>query len=76
MLPHECSAEFSSTVGDKKGVHVSTHPAKQASKAPAEKSSKAPTTDKKSKKSPKSGTHACKPCSKYVQLTVLFAWIR
>ncbi|RLN24659.1 hypothetical protein C2845_PM07G32210 [Panicum miliaceum] len=43
--------------GDKK-VHVSTpHPTKQASKTPA--------TDKKSKeKSPKSGSHACKTCSK------------
>ncbi|TKW18382.1 hypothetical protein SEVIR_5G427700v4 [Setaria viridis] len=52
--------------GDKKGVHVSTpHPAKQASKTPAEKSGKTPATDKKSKdKSPKSGSHACKSCSK------------
>jgi hypothetical protein len=51
--------------GDKKG-HVSTpHPTKQASKTPADKSGKTPATDKKSKeKSPKSGSHACKTCSK------------
>ncbi|KAG2593717.1 hypothetical protein PVAP13_5NG012592 [Panicum virgatum] len=51
--------------GDKK-VHVSTlHPTKQASKTPADKSGKTPATDKKSKeKSPKSGGHACKTCSK------------
>ncbi|CAL4946020.1 unnamed protein product [Urochloa decumbens] len=46
--------------GDKKGVHVSTpHPAKQASKTPADKSGKTP-----KEKSPKSGSHACKSCSK------------
>ncbi|XP_062207804.1 histone deacetylase HDT3-like [Phragmites australis] len=61
--------------GDK-GVNVATpHPPKQASKTPADKStsktaadksaSKTPAGDKKSKeKSPKSGSHACKSCSK------------
>jgi hypothetical protein len=73
-MPHECFAKFSSTTGDKKG-HVSTpHPTKQASKTPADKSGKTPATDKKSKeKSPKSGSHACKTCSKYVWLTVFFS---
>ncbi|CAO1946969.1 unnamed protein product [Urochloa humidicola] len=46
--------------GDKKGVHVSTpHPAKQASKTAADKSGKTP-----KEKSPKSGSHVCKSCSK------------
>ncbi|CAL4959852.1 unnamed protein product [Urochloa decumbens] len=46
--------------GDKKDGHVSTpHPAKQASKTPADKSGKA-----QKEKSPKSGSHACKSCSK------------
>ncbi|AQK98782.1 Histone deacetylase HDT1 [Zea mays] len=44
------------------GDKVSTsHPAKQSSKTPADKSTKTPTADKKS---PKSGSHACKSCSK------------
>ncbi|PWZ11109.1 Histone deacetylase HDT3 [Zea mays] len=46
----------------KTGDKVSTsHPAKQSSKTPADKSTKTPTADKKS---PKSGSHACKSCSK------------
>ncbi|KAL5656369.1 hypothetical protein ACJX0J_035688, partial [Zea mays] len=45
----------------KTGDKVSTsHPAKQSSKTPADKSTKTPTADKKS---PKSGSHACKSCS-------------
>nr|CAB3479194.1 unnamed protein product [Digitaria exilis] len=48
--------------GDKKGT---PYPSKQDTKTPADKSVKTPETDKKSKeKSLKSGSHACKPCSK------------
>nr|CAB3475176.1 unnamed protein product [Digitaria exilis] len=48
--------------GDKKGT---PYPSKQDTKTPADKSVKTPATDKKSKeKSLKSGSHACKPCSK------------
>lgn len=53
------SEQSAQKTGDKK---VSTsHPAKQSSKTPADKSTKTPTADKKS---PKSGSHACKSCSK------------
>ncbi|XP_066310538.1 histone deacetylase HDT3-like [Miscanthus floridulus] len=45
----------------KTGDKVSTHSAKQSSKTPADKSTKTPTADKKS---PKSGSHACKSCNK------------